>query len=232
MFEQGGALIQHEIFAHSLSAAKALAPSFFQTPVHLQHLFFSISLNQDIFEKSRKCLKIEMEVMEEFLLDELPAGEKTQLINSMHKRKEKPNEHIFCILRLLATVWDQDLDRVVFVTEKEDDCLKNCPEPHLVVPMGNVNKLALYVDHTLIFRDMDWPTAIASLVAVHHLASLQYSDQCVLLKTYLAQEVCDLGKDNSLKRKKGLRKLDSLQTKKRDILTRKYRANVTERLII
>jgi hypothetical protein len=215
-----------------VSAAKALAPSFFQTPVHLQHLFYSISLNQDIFGNSRKCLKIEMEVMEEFLLDELPAGEKTQLIDSMHKRKERPNEHILCILRLLATVWEQDLDRVVFVTEKEDDCRKDCPEPHLVVPMGDVNKLALYVDHTLIFRDMDWPTAIASLVAVHHLASLQYSDQCVLLKTYLQQEVCDLGKDNSRKRKKVLKKLDLLQTKKRAILSRKYRSNVTERLII
>jgi hypothetical protein len=231
-FDQAGSLVQHQMYAQSLSAAKASAPSFFQTSVHLQQLFHSISFQTDIFEQSRKSLKSEMSIMEEYILDELPAGQKTQLIASMHHSKEKPNEHVLCILQLLATIWEQDLDRVVFVTEKEEDCLKDCPEPHLVVPMGDVTQIALFVDHTKIFSCMDWQTAIASLIAVHYLANLQYGEGCMLLKTYLQQEVCGLGKDNAQTKKKGLTKLNLLQTKKRDILKRKYRTSVSDRILI
>jgi hypothetical protein len=231
-FEEAGSLVQHQMYAQSMSAAKASAPSFFCTTDHLQQLFLSISYQSDIYEQARKFLKSEMSIMEEYLLDELPAGEKTRLIKSIHESKEKPNEHVFCLLKLLAAVWKQDLDRVVFVTEKEEDCLKDCPEPHLVIAMGDVTQISLFVDHTKIFTCMDWPTAIASLIAVHYLANLHYGEECMLLKTYLQQEVCRLGKDIAQKRKRGLQQLDVLQRKKRDIAKRKYKADVSERNLI
>jgi hypothetical protein len=205
---------------------------FFQSPVHLQRLFYSISFNEDIFEKARHNLKGEMDTMEEFLLDELPMGEKSGLLDSIHSRKERPNEHVLCLLRHLASLWDQNLDRVVFVAEKDNECLKECPEPHLVVPMGDVTNIALFVDYTKIYSCMDWPTAFASLIAVHYLADLQYGGECSLLKTYLEEEVCDFAKDITRTKKKVLKKLTILQTKKRKILLKKHQTTITDRRLV
>jgi hypothetical protein len=105
-----------------------------QTPKNSSRFpFFSISHSNNIFEKSRQNLKEFTRVLGEFLLNELPPGNKTPLIQSCQKKKNNPSKHAFFTLRLLADLWEQNIDQLIFITEKDTHCLKNCPEPHLVM---------------------------------------------------------------------------------------------------
>lgn len=233
-FNVAGSVVQLEMISSSVSSAKALAPSFFQSSIHLENLFFSISLSNNIFEKTRNHLQEEIQVLEEFLLDELLPGKKTSLIQSMLEKKDNPSKHAFNTLRLLAEVWEQNIDRLIFIAEKDDQCLKDCPEPHLVASLGDLNNLALYVDQTRILDCLDVPSGLAALIAVHFLANLQYGKECLLLKEYLQREVMELGQtfDVPKHRKKELRQLISFKNKKRDIVRRIYEATVTARKLI
>jgi hypothetical protein len=192
-FDAGESLVQEEMIYASVSAAKAMAPSFFQSTIHLQNLFFAISHSQNIFEKCRQHFQEEIRVLEEFLLDELPPGSKTSLIRSITEKKDNPSQHAFFTLRLLAELWEQNIDQLIFVNEKDNECLKNCPEPHLVAALGDLNNLALYVDHTKIWDCLDVQTGLAALIAVHFLANLKYGTESLLLKEYVQREVLELG---------------------------------------
>jgi hypothetical protein len=235
-FEAGGSLIQHELISSSVSSAKEVAPAFFQLPIHLENLFFTVSHSNNIFEKSRRHMKFEMRVLEEFLLDELPSGGKTSLIEAirLHSKNDNSSKHAFCMLRSLADLWEQNFDQLIFVSEKDDACLKDNPEPHLVAPLGDLTNLSLYVDHTKIMDCLDFPTGLAALIAIHFLAHLEYGKGCMLLKQYLQREVLELGLKFIMPRgqKMELRKLNFFQTKKRDIVKQMHRVNVTDRPLI
>jgi hypothetical protein len=233
-YEGSGSVIQHTIISSSVSSAVELAPAFFQSSIHLQKLFFDVSQNNDIFKKSRENLKFEMRVLEEFLLDELPSGNKTDLIESMLRKDSNPANHAFFLLRSLADIWDQKIDKLIFVAEKDNECLKECPEPHLVASLGDLRSLSLYVDHTKILDCLDVPTGLAALIAIHFLANLEYGKDCRLLKEYLQREVLDLGDKFIAPRgqKMQLRKLNLFQTRKRDIVKKMHCATVINRRLI
>jgi hypothetical protein len=73
-YDQGGALIQDEIYHHSFSAAKALCPAFFTSPIYLRALFSSICVGKDIFHETDTSLASEMKILDEYLFESVDQG--------------------------------------------------------------------------------------------------------------------------------------------------------------
>jgi hypothetical protein len=226
-YEKAGALVQDVIFNGSFSSAKAHYPAFFSQTCYLRNLFSSICTEKDIFLETEKNLLSEMNFLDEYLFSTV----KQEVYGAVAEAKIRADEEgskacfFFTLLRSLADVWEEDIEKVFFYTDKERTC-RDAAVPHLVIVDGDYENMSLYVDRTLIFGQLSLSSGIPCLIAAQYLANLSYDEGAICLMTFLQQEICDLGRLETKKGQgKSLKKLSVYQAKKNKIIIRMYRGN-------
>jgi hypothetical protein len=129
----------------------------------------------------------------------------------------------FALLKTLAEHWDEDFEKVFFMTDKDQNC-RDVAVPHLVIQDRNYGNICLFIDRTLVFGQLSLSSAIPTLIAAHYMANLCYEEKALVFMTFLQQEVCDLGR---LEKKRGeakkIKNLSVYQNKKSKIVVRMYR---------
>lgn len=225
-FEKGGALIQHQIFHHSFSSAKAHYPIFFRSTLHLKALFSSICFEKDIFYETESNLASEMGFLDEYLFTSVKESVYRAVADARVQADVAGSKagFFFALLQTLALHWEEDLEKVFFNTDKSQNC-RDVPVPHLVIQDMDYQNICLFVDRTLVFGQLTLSTAIPCLIAAFYMANLCFDEGAQCLTAFLQQELCNLGRLDGKKRGVGKKqkKLSLYQAKKDKIIVRQYR---------
>ena len=81
------------------------------------------------------------------------------------------------LLKALAALWNEDMSFVVFKTDTDNQCHKECAEPHCVGMCDDFTNVSFYVDGTAVFQGLDFAPAIAFIIGLHFSCNLEYKEE-------------------------------------------------------
>jgi hypothetical protein len=85
-----------------------------------------------------------------------------------------------------------DLSKILFEVDQENKCHKDVPTPHAVIVCNDYSAISIYVDFTLILKNLTLLEAIPALVALHYSTDVHYTQDSHLLLELLQKQVCHL----------------------------------------
>jgi hypothetical protein len=113
------------------------------------------------------------------------------------EKKNNPAGNLFfafnvALLKNLAHVWKMDFSKIFFEVDTVDKCHGEVPTPHAVVVGQDFTAINIYVDFTLILRNLSLVEAIPALVALHYSTNVHYEKDGHLILELLQKQVCIL----------------------------------------
>ena len=77
----------------------------------------------------------------------------------------------------------------LFKTDNQNQCRKDCAEPHCVVLCEDYENVAIFSDGPAIFQGLNLATALGFMIGLHFLCNLEYKDKCFNLKNFIQREI-------------------------------------------
>jgi hypothetical protein len=85
-----------------------------------------------------------------------------------------------------------DCSKLFFEVDIADKCHRDVATPHAVVIGQDFSAINIYVDFTLVLKNLTFVQAIPALVALHYCTNVHYEPHVHLLLELLQKQVCVL----------------------------------------
>jgi hypothetical protein len=193
-FSECATSIQRTLSTTSASSLLSSCPIFFSKPSFLQHHMSYLAGQNDVFKNCVDHFEFQMELLYQYLLVKLPKKITARLAEEKDKDPAGNDLLAFYVslLRHLADYWKMDFSKLFFEVEEQNKCHKDVPTPHAVVVNQEFSSINLYVDYTLIYRNLTLIQAIPAIVALHYATDVHYNANVHLLLEFLQKQICVL----------------------------------------
>jgi hypothetical protein len=112
------------------------------------------------------------------------------------KAKEPSGNAFFAfnltLLKRLATLWNMDCSKVFFEIPDSNKCHKDVATPHAVIVGHDFSDINIFVDFTLVLRNLTFVQAIPAIIALHYCTNVHYDKSAHLLLELMQKQVCTL----------------------------------------
>jgi hypothetical protein len=184
--------IQSTFTLFSASSLLSSCPAFFTKTAFMQQHMKYLADGNDIFVNCVEHLEFQMELLYQYLLTKLPKRDREIL--SELKEEDPVGNALFMfydtLFKYMASIWKMDCAKLFYHCDENDKCHRDVPSPHAVIVGQDFSSVNIFVDFTLIYRNLTMTQAIPAIVALHYVTNVQYNPQAHLLLELLQKQVC------------------------------------------
>jgi hypothetical protein len=112
------------------------------------------------------------------------------------RKKEPSGNDLFAfymtLLKHVSALWKMDFSKVFFEVDKNDQCHRDVPTPHAVIVGQDFSSVNIYVDFTLILKNLTLIESVPALIALHYSTDVHYCPDSHLLLELLQKQICVL----------------------------------------
>jgi hypothetical protein len=196
-FSDCSSLIQHTLSSLSASSLLSSCPAFFSKTKFLQQHLKFLTGGNDIFLNCVEHLEFQMVLLYEYLMTKLPKNVRAKL--SEEKEAAPSGNDLFMfyvsLFQHLSDLWKMDCSMLFFQIDEAEKCHRDVPTPHAVIVGHDFLSVNVYVDFTLVYRNLCMTDAISAIVALHYATNVHYLPRAHLLLELLQKQVCVLSPD-------------------------------------
>lgn len=193
-FTDCAASIQRTFTLESASSLLSSYPTFFTKISFIQQHMKYLTDGNDIFLNCVQHLEFQMDLLYQYLLTKLSKSDRVKL--SELKEDEPVGNALFAfydaLFKHLSVLWKMDSNKLFYHVDKTDQCHVNVPTPHAVIVGQDFSSVNIYVDFTLIYKNLTMTQAIPAIVALHYVTNVHYNAEVHLLLEMLQKQVCVL----------------------------------------
>jgi hypothetical protein len=96
------------------------------------------------------------------------------------------------LLKHAADLWKMDFTKLFFEVDTVDKCHRDVASPHAVIVGQDFSSISIYVDFTLILKNLTMIEAVPALISLHYCTDVHYDKDAHLLLEFLQKQICVL----------------------------------------